>query len=113
MRVAARLRQRQSERRGDAYCAPVDDLVGVLGPLVIGEGGSTLGSAKERAVVELLAVRAPLPVPDDELVDALWGENPPATAIKTLQSLVSRLRRSVPEVAVQRAGAGIPVAGRP
>ena len=41
-----------------------------------------------------------------ELVGAVWGEHPPAAATETLRSLVSGLRRDVPDLAVQRAGDG-------
>jgi DNA-binding SARP family transcriptional activator len=50
--------------------------------------------------VELLAVRAPLPVSESELIGALWGDNPPVTATKTLQSVVSRVRRTLPALSI-------------
>ena len=70
----------------------------MLGPLVVGDGRHGLGSSKERAVVELLALRAPHPASVDALLIAVWGERPPPSAPKTLQSLVSRIRRAVPEL---------------
>ena len=40
----------------------------------------------------LVADRAVLP---DELIDVLWGERPPATALGTLHTHVSRLRTTL------------------
>jgi predicted ATPase/DNA-binding SARP family transcriptional activator len=54
----------------------------------------------------LLALRTPARVTDDELVRALWGGEPPPSATKTLQSLVSRLRSSSPHLPVVRTGGG-------
>jgi DNA-binding SARP family transcriptional activator/energy-coupling factor transporter ATP-binding protein EcfA2 len=42
-------------------------------------------------------------VSSDRLIDALWGEQPPASAVKTLQTYVSQLRRELEPEA--RAGA--------
>lgn len=49
-------------------------------------------SPKERAALEVLALRCPDLVPVDALVTALWGDDPPNTASKSLQSHLSRLR---------------------
>ena len=76
----------------------------MLGPLVVGDGGQVLGSTKERAIVELLALRAPHTASVDALVAAVWGERPPPSATKTLQSLVSRTRRALPELVIERVG---------
>jgi DNA-binding SARP family transcriptional activator len=70
--------------------------VRLLGPLeVIGDDGQpvTLGGAKERTVLAVLAIHANEPVSADRLADALWGDGPPRTAVKTVQSYVSRLRK--------------------
>ena len=70
--------------------------VGLLGPLLVvdGEGREVAVPArKERAVLALLALRADRPVRLGELVAALWGDAPPASATKTAQSYVSLLRR--------------------
>ena len=76
----------------------------VLGPLVIGEGRRVLGSRQERAVVELLALRFPHGGSVDALIGAVWGERPPRSATKTLQSLVSRARSAVPGLLIDRIG---------
>ena len=72
-------------------------LIGVLGPLeVTGPAGRVeIGSAKERLLLALLVLRAGEVVPRDALVDAVWGDDPPATAVKTLQGHVARVRRAL------------------
>ena len=56
-------------------------------------GDSALGAPKLRSVLAMLALRANEPVSTDALIDGLWGERPPATAAKTVQVYVSRLRK--------------------
>ena len=71
-----------------------------MGPLeVVGpQGPVRIGGAKERLVLALLLLRAGEVVARDALVDALWGEDPPATAVKTLQGHVARVRRALEAV---------------
>lgn len=66
----------------------------MLGPLrVTGESGDLLApGAKERAVLAFLVARVRQVVTSGELVDALWPDDPPRTATRTLQSYVARLR---------------------
>ena len=52
-----------------------------------------LGAAKQRAVLAMLALRPGRTVSADELMEGLWGEDPPATAAKMVQQYVSHLRR--------------------
>jgi DNA-binding SARP family transcriptional activator len=68
---------------------------GVLGPLEVeaDDGPVVLGGPKERLLLALLLTRPNQVVSVDALVRGLWGEQPPATAAKTLQSHVKRLRR--------------------
>ena len=88
--------------------------VRILGPLEVeGDSGPVqIDSPKERALLETLALRCPDVVPTDALVLALWGEDPPATAAKSLQSHVSRLRSSLPEGAIVTEGEGYRLACR-
>ena len=70
----------------------------VLGPLdVIGETGDPIriAGSKERIVLADLIARAGRVVSVDDLIEDLWGEQPPRTAEKTLGSYVSRLRRAL------------------
>jgi DNA-binding SARP family transcriptional activator/energy-coupling factor transporter ATP-binding protein EcfA2 len=69
----------------------------VLGPLEVVVAGRpvALPAAKHRTLLAALLVHANQVVSSDRLVDALWGEQPPATATKTLQTYVSQLRREL------------------
>jgi DNA-binding SARP family transcriptional activator len=69
----------------------------ILGPLEVLDEGRvlTLGGSKQRALLALLLVHANETLTPDRLIDELWGERPPATAAKTLQAHVSRLRKAL------------------
>jgi WD40 repeat protein len=69
----------------------------VLGPLeVTGENGPiSLGGPKQRILLAHLLIRANQVVPADELIEQVWGKDPPANPRKTLQTHVSHLRRSL------------------
>src|SRR5215470_2399405 len=56
-----------------------------------------VGGDKRRALLAALLLRAGEVVPRDELIDALWGEEPPDTARNTLQVYVSQLRKLLPD----------------
>lgn len=67
----------------------------VLGPLqVVTESRALpLGGLKQRCLLALLLLERGRVVPRDRLVDALWGERPPASAANSVQVYVSKLRR--------------------
>ncbi|MEV2238958.1 BTAD domain-containing putative transcriptional regulator [Micromonospora sp. NPDC049891] len=65
----------------------------ILGPLRVGDGEATVTAARDRAVLAVLLLRANRVVPAEELIDALWEDDPPATARAQLQTCVSRLRQ--------------------
>ncbi len=67
----------------------------VLGPLAIRDGDTELPlqRGKQRGLLAVLLLHANELVSIDRLVDALWGESPPATAEHALEVYVSRLRR--------------------
>lgn len=67
----------------------------VLGPVsaMVGDRPLPIGGPKSRAVLALLLLRAGRVMTTDQLVDALWGDQPPATAVETLRAYVSRLKR--------------------
>jgi YVTN family beta-propeller protein len=71
----------------------------VLGPLEVrdGERSLPLAGAKQRALLALLLVNANHVVSRDRLIDELWGEQPPGTAVASLQVYVSRLRKLLPQ----------------
>jgi len=66
----------------------------VLGPLQAWHDGTPmeLGEPKQRAVLALLALSPGTPLRREVLIDALWRENPPQTAVQLVQGYVSRLR---------------------
>ena len=83
----------------------------ILGPLeVVDDGGpSTLGGARQRALLAILLLRRGKLVPAARLVEELYGAEPPATAAKSLQAHVSRLRKALRPPIASRA---VPAATR-
>jgi predicted ATPase/DNA-binding SARP family transcriptional activator len=71
----------------------------LLGPLEVEQSGERvqLEGAKQRILFVLLALRAPEAVSSDELVEALWGDQVPASAVQALHQQISRLRRQLGE----------------
>ncbi|MBQ1024375.1 BTAD domain-containing putative transcriptional regulator [Micromonospora sp. C95] len=65
----------------------------ILGPLRVGGGAATVTAGRDRVVLAVLLLRANRVVPVEELVDAVWEEDPPVTARAQLQTCVSRLRQ--------------------
>jgi DNA-binding SARP family transcriptional activator/WD40 repeat protein len=83
----------------------------VLGPLVVEHDGRALhvAGSHRRRLLAILASRAGRVVPVDVIIDALWGDDPPPTATRTIQSHVARLRRSfcaVDAAMIETAGGG-------
>jgi predicted ATPase/DNA-binding SARP family transcriptional activator len=81
---------------------------GILGPLEVCADGRAvkLGGPKPRALLALLALHANQPVTAEGVAVALWGEDTPPRAIKTVQVYVARLRRALgdPDVLVTMPG---------
>jgi DNA-binding SARP family transcriptional activator/ABC-type glycerol-3-phosphate transport system substrate-binding protein len=75
----------------------------VLGPVGVFEGGRQLplGGRRQRSVLAGLVVHVGDAVSTDQLIDLVWGESPPPSARKSLQTYVSRLRRTVGDDAIQ------------
>jgi DNA-binding SARP family transcriptional activator len=69
----------------------------ILGPLeALAEGRDVVpAGTKQRALLALLLLHANETLSRDRLIDELWGESPPATATKTVQVHVSRLRKAL------------------
>jgi basic membrane lipoprotein Med (substrate-binding protein (PBP1-ABC) superfamily)/DNA-binding SARP family transcriptional activator len=59
----------------------------------VGGRALDLGGPKQKAVIAALLLRAGDVVPNEHLVEDVWGDAPPASAEHTLESYVSRLRR--------------------
>ncbi len=80
----------------------------VLGPveaLLDGEPAA-LGAPKQRALLALLLVNRGRVVSAGQLVDGLWGEAPPASALQSLQVYVHGLRRALGTERIETAGRG-------
>jgi DNA-binding SARP family transcriptional activator len=67
----------------------------VLGPLEVVDGGRlcTPTPPKVRRVLALLLLRANQVVPMDALIEELWGEEPPLSAVGTAQTYIYQLRK--------------------
>ncbi len=91
-----------AERQGDAgrsseqgcYTEP-DFHLAVLGPFEVLAGSRkiVITAPKQRALLALLALHPNSPMHRETLIDALWGQDPPSTAVNLVQSYISRLRR--------------------
>jgi DNA-binding SARP family transcriptional activator/Tfp pilus assembly protein PilF len=73
--------------------------LGVLGPLTVWRNGTRAdpGAGRQRAVLGLLAIHPGTALHRETIVDAVWGYQPPASAIAMVQSYASRLRRLLGE----------------
>ena len=67
----------------------------ILGPLEVGANGAPvhLGGQKQRALLAYLLLRANDVVPAERLIEELWGDPAPRTAMTSLQNVVSQLRK--------------------
>ena len=86
----------------------------VLGPLEASDGQRPLrlGGQRKRALLARLLLEANRTVSVDALVDDLWGEHVPATAVKMVQIDVSQLRKVLPSGGAADAPAGLRARGR-
>ncbi|MEU8181522.1 BTAD domain-containing putative transcriptional regulator [Micromonospora sp. NPDC049044] len=85
-----------------AAAGPNDDraespTIKLFGPLSLYRGSTAvpLGAGRHRVVLARLALTPNAAVSRDELIDLLWGAQPPSTAVNLVQTYVSRLRRSL------------------
>ena len=71
--------------------------VGVLGPVTAWYGQDELhvGQPRQQAVLGILAMRANRVISRAELVDAVWGHDPPASAEGGIYTYVAGLRRII------------------
>ena len=76
----------------------------VLGPLEVSSSGVPveIPGAKERALLAHLVASCGRMVPTSDRMATLWGEEPPRTAAKSLQTFVLRLRNVLDPTAVGR-----------
>ncbi|WP_156687475.1 BTAD domain-containing putative transcriptional regulator [Mycobacterium sp. Marseille-P9652] len=87
--------------------------LGVLGPLQVRQNGVpvSIPGAKPRAILTMLGLHGGSVVSADTLVELLWGDDPPRTAAKALQTHISLLRRTLGDGFVLTEGAGWALAG--
>ena len=69
----------------------------ILGSFEVRVGGRLvgLGGEKQRALLAILLLHRNEVVSADRLIDDLWGESPPETALRTVRAYVSRLRKAL------------------
>lgn len=74
---------------------PDSIVLGLLGPLLLmrGEKAVTPSAPKLRQVLSLLAVQANSVTRVDQLVEELWEESPPQSALTTVQTYIYQLRK--------------------
>ncbi len=89
--------------------------ISILGELEVSDGTSLInvGGTRERAIVETLALFSGDVVTTDTLVDGAWGDEPPPTAGKSLQSHISRIRQRLPAGLIETTGHGYRLHVRP
>jgi DNA-binding SARP family transcriptional activator/tetratricopeptide (TPR) repeat protein len=84
---------------------------GVLGAVEARIDGRPIdvGHARQRCVLGVLLVEAGRPIPADQLIDRVWGEDVPQRVASALYSYMSRLRRAVaaaPGAGIRRESGG-------
>ncbi|MEU9099655.1 BTAD domain-containing putative transcriptional regulator [Streptomyces sp. NPDC048361] len=80
---------------------------GVLGPVRAWRGDELLpsGSPQQRALLAALLLRDGRTATASELIDAIWGEEPPSRALAAIRTYASRLRKVLdPGVLVSESG---------
>ncbi|MFC9385097.1 AfsR/SARP family transcriptional regulator [Streptomyces venezuelae] len=79
----------------------------VLGPVRAWRDGEPVstGSPQQRALLAALLLRGGRTATAAELIDALWGEEPPSQALAAVRTYASRLRKALgPQVLVSESG---------
>ncbi|MFJ6657728.1 BTAD domain-containing putative transcriptional regulator [Streptomyces sp. NPDC091377] len=98
-----------AQRRPGAAAAgePAGLRFGVLGPVRAWRGKEPIGtgSPQQRALLAALLLREGRTATASELIDALWGEEPPLQALAAVRTYASRLRKVLdPGVLVSESG---------
>ncbi|MEU3216547.1 BTAD domain-containing putative transcriptional regulator [Streptomyces sp. NPDC006971] len=91
-------RARVPEQRAPLQRSAADDgglRFSVLGPVRAWRGGEALpsGSPQQRALLTALLLRGGRTATAAELIDAIWGEDPPSQALAAVRTYASRLRK--------------------
>lgn len=93
------------------HCRLVE--LGILGPVEVRADGQVLdtGHPRRRAVLAVLLLELGRTIPAQVLIDRVWGEDPPASALNTLSGYLTRLRSNLvkalePQVTLSRQAGG-------
>ena len=80
----------------------------VLGPMQVRQYGLPVAipGAKPRAILTMLGLHDGSVVAADALIELLWGDEPPRTAVKAMQTHISALRRALGDGFVLTEGTG-------
>jgi DNA-binding SARP family transcriptional activator/streptogramin lyase len=75
----------------------------ILGPLELQDGPDpvAIDAPKQRALLGVLLLHPNEVVSTERLIDELWGERPPATAGKVVQTYVAQLRRVLGRTSIE------------
>ncbi|MFF5288081.1 AfsR/SARP family transcriptional regulator [Paractinoplanes globisporus] len=75
----------------------------LLGPVRAWRDGVELplGSPQQRTTLAVLLLRSGRVTTTEDLVDALWPDDPPVTAVGTVRTYLSRLRRALPGAEIE------------
>lgn len=95
------------QKRHDSHREPATLRFDVLGPVRARRGEEPLatGSPQQRALLAALLLREGRTATAAELIDALWGEEPPSQALAAVRTYASRLRKVLdPGVLVSESG---------
>ncbi|MEU1450883.1 AfsR/SARP family transcriptional regulator [Streptomyces avermitilis] len=88
---------------------------GVLGPVRAWHGKKALstGSPQQRALLAALLLREGRTATAGELIDALWGDEPPSQALAAVRTYASRLRKVLPAGVMVSESGGYAIRGLP
>ncbi len=80
----------------------------ILGPLEVLDGSRVVpvGGRRKRGVLAILLLHANRAISVDRLIEELWGDRPPATALQTARVHVSQIRKTLGHDAVRTLSAG-------
>jgi DNA-binding SARP family transcriptional activator len=80
----------------------------ILGPMEVADDGRMLelGGARQRALLAILLLQRNQVVPAERVLESLYGSAQPATAAKSLQAHVSRLRKALADGRLVTRGGG-------
>ena len=78
---------------------------GVLGPFVVEQNGQALRppTGRQRSLLAVLLLAGGVPRSRDRLIDELWGERPPASAVSALHVHLSKLRAQLGDLLISDA----------